>query len=453
MDKYSEMMGQPVDEKTGRKFKKWQNRTIYGSMIAYSLFYVVRKNLSMAIPAMESDASLHFTKADLGLFLTLGGLVYGISKFTNGILGDRLNARYFMMFGLVMCALCNFVFGLSSVVWIFGLIWILNNWFQGIGYPPCARLLTHWVHPKEMATKMSIWNVAHSIGAFVAIVICGYVVVMGWRWCFYIPAMIGMSGVLFIWYTLRDTPTSVGLPEVVAGKFTDTIAKKKTNTEFKQILIKRVFKNPYIWILAFSNFFVYVVRFAFLDWGPTMLQQWMGVTPSQSGWLIGFFEVFGMVGMLMWGWLTDKYFGGRGARVCVICMFFIAICVALFWFWHDKGLPFWGSAVFLFLLGFLIYGPQTLIGICAANIATKDAAATAVGLTGLFAYISTIFSGWGIGALVDYYTVKTVTTGGKVIVDSSIGWGYTFGALVIISCIGALVVALVWNAKPDGYDD
>ena len=452
MDKYTELIGKPVDEATGKKFMSWQIRSIVGTMVGYALFYVVRKNLSMAIPGMEADASLDFSKADLGIFLTLNGVVYGISKFANGFLGDRINARYFMMFGLAMCAICNFVFGMSSVVWLFGLAWVLNGWFQGTGYPPCARILSHWIHPKQLATKMSIWNTSHSIGAFVSIVLCGYIVSLGWRWCFYIPAIIAILGVFAIWVMLRDTPTSVGLPEVTAGKLQDTVDHKVTNTEFKAILRKRVFGNPFIWTLAVANFFVYTVRFAFLDWGPAMLQQWLGVSPSSSGWLIGGFELFGLCGMTLAGWMTDKYLKGKAARTCLICMILTMIFVGCFWMWHSNGLPMAGSIVLLFIIGFFIYGPQALLGIAAANLATKEAAATAVGLTGLFAYASTVISGWGMGALVDHFTTRTVVNG-QTIVDSSLGWSYAFGLLIIAAIIGSIILAAVWKAKADGYDD
>jgi OPA family glycerol-3-phosphate transporter-like MFS transporter/OPA family sugar phosphate sensor protein UhpC-like MFS transporter len=436
MDKSTELLGRHVDEATAHKFQKWQTRTIIGSMVGYALFYIVRKNLSMAIPDMEADATLNFTKADLGIFLTLNGVVYGISKFANGFIGDRINARYFMMFGLSMCAICNFVFGMSSLVWMFGLMWILNGWFQGTGYPPCARLLTHWVHPKQLATKMSVWNTSHSIGAFVALVICGYIVSLGWRWCFYIPAIIAVVGVFFIWFVLRDTPTSVGLPELSVGKQTDTVEHKKTNKEFKAILMKRVFCNPYIWILSIANFFVYTVRFAFLDWGPTMFQQWLGVSKAQSGWLGGGFELCGLGGMLLAGWATDRYFKGRAARVCLICMLLALAFVGFLWMWRNNDMPIIGSIILLFGVGFFIYGPQALVGIAASNLATKDAAASAVGLTGLFAYASTVLSGWGFGVVADKF-----------------GWNYVFFGLIIAAIIGSIVLAFVWRAKADGYDD
>ena len=122
----------------------------------------MRKNLAVAMPVMEHQ--LGITKTSLGIFLTLHSLLYGVSKFANGFLGDRVNARYFMAIGLLCSAIVNIFFGLSASVVALGTFWMINGWFQGIGFPPCARLLTHWFSPKELATKMSVWNMSHSLG-------------------------------------------------------------------------------------------------------------------------------------------------------------------------------------------------------------------------------------------------------------------------------------------------
>ena len=233
-----------------KRFKYWQTRTIIASMIGYALFYFVRKNLSIAMPEMQ--AALGISKSDLGLFLTLHGLLYGVSKFANGFIGDRVNARYFMVTGLVLSAICNIFFGFSSTVLLFGVIWMLNGWFQGMGFPPCARLLTHCVPPTELATKMSVWNTSHSLGAGLALIVCGYVVGWGWRWCFYFPSIVALVGAVFLWFALRDTPSSVGLPEI---KLKGEVDKEdvKTSAEFKKFVRKHVFGNPYIWILALDR--------------------------------------------------------------------------------------------------------------------------------------------------------------------------------------------------------
>ena len=418
----------PAEE--AKRFKYWQRRTIIASMIGYALFYFVRKNLSVAMPGMQDD--LGITKADLGLFLTLHGLIYGISKFANGFIGDRVNARYFMVTGLVLSAICNIVFGFSSAVLVFGIVWMLNGWFQGMGFPPCARLLTHWVPPTELATKMSVWNTSHSIGAGIVVIFCGYIVSMGWRWCFFLPSVVALIGAVFLWFALRDTPRSVGLPEIrMPDEKADT--GKDDKAAFKQVVRRKVFGNPYIWIIAIANFFVYTVRYAVLDWGPTLLSEWKHVTIEHAGWMVAAFEISGILGMLAAGWVTDHIFGGRGPRTCVMCMVFATIVIGLFWMIDTPSM--WVATLLLGAAGFCIYGPQALVGIAASNLATKQAAATAVGFTGLFGYASTILSGWGLGVLVE-----------------AIGWNYAIGVLIIIALAGTAVFALAWRAKADGYD-
>jgi hypothetical protein len=118
----------PID--ISRQYRYWQKRVLLTSIIGYATFYFVRKNLSIAMPVMQS--SLGFKKTHLGLFLTLHGLLYGVSKFANGFLGDRANARAFMAFGLAASALMNVFFGFNSAVVTLGLIWMANGWFQGM---------------------------------------------------------------------------------------------------------------------------------------------------------------------------------------------------------------------------------------------------------------------------------------------------------------------------------
>src|ERR1700685_30321 len=65
-------------------------QVLFWSTAGYAMFYFVRKNLSVAQPVMEQH--LGISKSHLGLFLTLHGVLYGVSKFLNGFLGDRANA-------------------------------------------------------------------------------------------------------------------------------------------------------------------------------------------------------------------------------------------------------------------------------------------------------------------------------------------------------------------------
>lgn len=430
MDSTTNPLHTEMDASAVKKFSYWQTRTIIGTMIGYAMYYFVRKNISIAMPAMETE--LGISKAQLGIFLTMHGLMYGVSKFVNGFIGDRVNARYFMVIGLVLCAICNIIFGFGTTIIVFGIMWVLNGWFQGMGFPPSARLLTHWIPPGELATKMSWWNASHSIGASLVVIICGYVVSWGWEWCFYVPSVIALMGAIFLWVVLRDTPTSVGLPELgITNVKSDD--KKENSKEYKRFINKMVFKNPNIWIISVANFFVYTLRYAVLDWGPSILKGWKGVSLSKAGWMVAGFEISGIAGMLIAGWVTDKYFKGRTIRTCLFCMAGATLFIGIFWqLEHPSNLL---TTILLMAIGFCIYGPQALIGIAAANLATRRAAATAGGFTGLFGYASTILSGWGMGYLAQHY-----------------GWDFSFGILTALGVLGTLIFLLGWKSRAHGYE-
>jgi len=411
-----------------RAYRGWRWQVLLTAMVGYALFYFVRKNLSVAMPLLNKDLGIE--KADLGLFLTLHGLLYGVARFANGFLADRASARAFMAVGLAASALMNIFFGLGSAVVMLGLVWMLNGWVQGMGFPPVSRLMTHWFPPRELATKQSIWNTSHSIGASLVVVLCGYLVTIHWRLCFLVPAALALLGSVLLWMFLPDTPPSVGLPEVEG---TERAAKNPEHgDDFRAFLMANVFRNPYIWLLALANFFVYVVRYAVLDWGPTLLTEAKDVDLTQASWMVAAFEVSGIVGMLLAGWVTDRVFGGRGARTCLVYMAMAGIFVFLFWRLPAASAAL--NAATLCAAGFFIYGPQALIGIIVANLATKRAAATAAGFTGIFGYASTLLSGWGLGWLVD-----------------KSGWDAVFLALVGMSIIGTLLFAAAWRASPHGY--
>ena len=184
-----------MDAATTKRYHLWEWRTIIVLMIGYALFYFVRKNLSMAIPAMEAELGL--SKVQLGIFMTLNGVIYGASRFVNGMLVDRFSRRKIMSLGLLLSCIVNFIIAFSpkmngfmhlldsegkatmGLVYLIGSLWLVNGYLQGMGVPPCVSLLSHWVRPKELPTKQAIWNTSHSVGAGLVLLLCGFLV-----WCY-----------------------------------------------------------------------------------------------------------------------------------------------------------------------------------------------------------------------------------------------------------------------------
>ena len=413
-----------------RNFKSAQWRFIISSMIAYEFFYVTRKNLSMAQPYMLEEGAISMYA--LGTMITVHGVVYGLSRFANGFWADRLNGRIFMFIGLALSALTNLLFGCTSLALLFGVFWVVNGWTQGMGFPPCTRMLTHWIHPRELATKMSVWNTSHSFGAVMALGLCSalFSLGFGWRWCFWVPAVLAGIVAVFCFFCVKESPKEAGLPEL-------EIENARSDSQGASLTVrdrmKLVFGNRVIWLIATANFFVYIVRFGFLDWGPTFLKQYKGIPVSKGGLMIIAFELAAVVGTIFAGWITDRVFKGRGVRTCAFCMLFTAFFSFGFRY-LPSGAPIWQATLLLMGAGFCIYGPQALIGIVAANQATKEAAAMANGFTGIMGYASTIVSGVGVAFIKTHY-----------------GWGATLCSFAVFAIVGMALFLFAWSAAATGY--
>lgn len=440
-------------------YKHWEWRTIILLMLGYALYYFVRKNLSVAIPAMETELGL--TKAQLGIFLTVHGIVYGFSRFINGILVDRVSQKRVMSLGLLLSAIINILICFSpkldgvfhlldtegkatlGLAWLIGSMWVINGYLQGMGVPPCVSLLAHWIRPSELATKQSIWNASHSLGAGLVVVLCGFLLrhfgYSAWNLCFLVPALIALLGVPLLYFGIKDSPTELGFPSVEemdkGVKEREEGRKEKTRLnkdQYKHIVQRLVYRNPYIWILALSNFCLYIMRATILDWGSTFLTQYKGMEISAAASTIGTCELIGgILGMVVAGWATDHIFRQKGHRTCLL--FMVCAVLSFLGFWKSGSLSL--SLVLLVASSFFLYGPQALLGMCASQQATRYATGTANGIVGIFGYLSTFISGTLFG----------------LIADSS-GWDTVFAWSAIFGVAGAVIIALMWKAPADAYD-
>jgi OPA family sugar phosphate sensor protein UhpC-like MFS transporter len=418
----------PAQIKTDYQY--WRFRIFFGMYIGYVFYYFTRKSFTFAMPALMMD--LGFSKSDLGILASIFSLTYAASKFMSGMISDRSNPRFFMSIGLILTGVCNILFGMTSSILFFALFWGLNGWFQGFGAPPCARLLSYWYSHKERGTWWGIWNTSHNIGgALIAVVAAACAQYWGWRYSLYIPGVVSIFCGFFLMSRLRDTPQSLGLPSI--EKYRNDYSQMRVADEdkisAKNLLFQHVLNNRYIWLLAISYFFVYVLRTAVNDWGLVFLSESKGYSMITAGSCICWFEIGGGVGALVAGWMSDKLLKGNRGPVNILYCFASLFAVTALWFSPAQS-PILDAAI-IFMIGFFVFGPQMLIGMVATEICIKKAAGTATGFVGCLAYF---------GAAVAGYPVAKIT--------QEMGWSMFFVILGACSLIATLLLMPLWSMKP-----
>lgn len=431
------------DDEVRRLYPRFRWRILEATFIGYGMYYLVRNNFSVVSKDME--LALHYDKEMIGNILALTAVSYGLGKFVMGLLSDRSNPRVFMAFGLALTALCNVAFGAASTYMVHLWLWALNGFVQGMGWPPCGRCMGHWFSEKERGLTFSIWNTSHNVGGGIAGIVAAEAAVRfgGWQYAFHVPAVLALIGAAYLFWRLRDTPQSVGLPcvEEYRNDFTDyerlhgTLERELTTRE---LLVDNLIKHKYIWILAFANFFAYIARYSMLDWGPMYLREMKHATLSGGGIAVLVLEFGGIPSTILLGWVSDRLGGRRGA---IATLSLLPILAAFTTILFTPPGYLWLDMTMLAVIGLFIYPVINLIVIMALDITSKKAIGTAAGFIGLFGYLGRMVQAKGFGAALDHYSA---------VYDKGTAWEVVI-VLILASTVAALVLlALTWRVKPRG---
>ncbi|MGI4752604.1 MAG: MFS transporter [Janthinobacterium lividum] len=410
-----------------KKYNSWRIRVLYSIIIGYATFYFCRQNFNIATPAIREYFDV--TKTQIGWILTASSIMYGVSKFCNGFISDKTNARIFMVLGLLFVGIITILIGFSDSLFLIGILWIASNWFQSMGWPPATKMLTHWFASKELGTKWAMGATSNQIGGALAMVSCGYLIdKFGWRSAFFVPGVVACVVSIFLYNRLRNSPREVGLSTVEEYKNYPPELISDYGKLPTAELIKIVFCNKLIWYVCLANMFVYIIRLGVIYWAPTFLKDLRGISLLNAGLQVGLYEMISIPGALIAGFLSDKLFQGRRGPVSTICMLLLSVLLILFW-----KLPIQSELLSIIILshvGFFVSGPQLLVGIAAADFSTRQAVGTANGLSGLFGYLGAAIAGVGVGWISDNY-----------------GWDGVFIFFSISALLGSSLFALTWNCS------
>lgn len=366
-------------------------------ILGYALFYITRQNLSIAMPVLEAQQG--FTKESIGWVFTSFSIVYGIGKLANGFITDNGSARAIFTLGLGGSAVTSILFANSPTISNFVIIAAFSAWFQSMGWPPVAKLITRWYPSKELGSKWGLTNISHQIGSVLVLAGGPYLMIsFGWEAVFIIPGLIVLVFSLLALKLLRNKPEDVGFPPV----FEEKISEDEQKPSIKEIFVKYILPNKYVWYVSLSTFCLYIVRMGFFFWAPMFLKEVKGVTLIQAGWVTAGFEVAGALGGVVAGYVSDRWFSKRRGFTGVLYM--LALILFLTYFWYTSGNNMFLLTTVTFFVGFFVYGSQVITGVLAADVVSKKAVSSAVGLTGTFGYLaSSLFSGAIIGHISHHY--------------------------------------------------
>jgi sugar phosphate permease len=418
-----------------RDLRRWRGRVFVAAWVLYATYYLGRANISVAVPSLEKllgggEATARSVML-VGAILTATKLAYGFGQVVNGLLGDRFGPRRVGTAGLVLSAIANVAFGLFGSFPAFVGIWLVNGLFQAAGAPSRIKVLANWFSPRQRGRMMGLLGTDYVVGNVACWILSGFLLdTWGWRAVFVVPALMMLASALFFALRVRNAPEEVGLPTLEETERGTPALVGTTREDLHAgwgFVARQALLNPKVWIVGFAYFGVDLFRYGFLDWSFSYVTS-QGAPISQAVLKTVMVPLFGAVGIIASGWLTDRI-GGRRAPVISVMLFVSALAA-----WAFKSVPagnIWLSMALLAGIGFFLYGPHLLMGATIAmDLGSRKASATASGLIDGLGYLGAATAGVG--------TAWARELG---------GWDAAFILWIGAALLAGCLMLLLWNYK------
>ncbi|HIC0260964.1 TPA: MFS transporter [Streptococcus agalactiae] len=439
-------------EEIKHKYPRYRVQVLISIFVGYMGYYFVRNTTSIL------SGILNMSATEIGIITCASYIAYGLSKFISGLISDESNSKIFLPVGLFLTGLVNVLIGvIPSVItsiWLFTIMYLINGWLQGMGYPPGARTLVYWYDNKERIKYATIWNLSHNFGGAIAPILTGVGLALAGndslnqaRAAYWFPGVVACLLAVLVYFLQEDTPESIGLPpieEYHKEQYTNVVDSSDILEEpevlgMGEIIKKYILPNTKLMWASLYSIFVYILRYGIVSWTPKFLATSVqdggkGITATAGMGGFSLFEIGGIIGMLTAGYLSAKVF--KNSKPLTNVAFLVVAILLLATYWFIPAGPQYMALDFIILLGLgaSIYGPVMMVGLYAMELVPKAAAGAASGLTGTFSYVG--------GA-----TIATLAIG--IIIDH-FGWGVAF-IIFGISGFAAIVCTLLSRDKSLEY--
>jgi sugar phosphate permease len=356
---------------------KTSTKVIAAVLFCYAVAWLDRMAISMALPYIGKEFGLSATA--LGGILSAFFIGYAGCQIPGGWLADKFGARRVITGALAVWSLFTALTGVVGNITQMLFVRFVFGAGEGVFPGPVWKIVGGWFSKKDRGTANSCVLTSTTLGpALTPLMVAPLIATYGWRGVFYVLGGLGVLCVLISWRYIVDKPEQYpGItPEEVKRIKDERAADEAASANLETSIAPKasffeLMKEPRIWVLFFGVFFLTVPIWGYMTWLPTYLVKVRGFTLAKMSIAASIPFFVATVGMLLSGWMSDKFFRGKRRYLVIVAELLGALCLYLFYTTPSPDYAtFYQSlaAGFLFMaLGSIwalpvIYLPENLMG-------------------------------------------------------------------------------------------
>jgi sugar phosphate permease len=263
--------------------------------------YLDRSTLSIANQQIRTE--LHLSLAEMGILLSAFSWSYAFAQLPTGALVDKVGPRILLAAGLALWSVAQACGGAVASLRQF----VATRALLGVGeapqFPTGARVVSNWYNIRERGMPTGLFNSSSSLGpALAPPLLTALMQALGWRWMFYVMGGAGLIAAVG-WFVFYRDPEDAGLTSTQLKRLRAGDAPSTREVSFAQWL--RLFRHRTTWGMTLGFAGALYLIWLYLTWLPGYLEIEHHMTTIKVGFAASIPFVFGFIGSLVGGVLSD----------------------------------------------------------------------------------------------------------------------------------------------------
>jgi MFS transporter, ACS family, hexuronate transporter len=354
---------------------------------------------------------LGISRFEIGLLVTATYIGASFVLIPAGGLSDRVGVRVLFLLGPLAAGLTLAAGGLvPSYAWLF-LPLALYGIGNGFSLPPTTRAIVDWFPPRRAGLPMGIKQTGVALaGVILGVLVPPLATAFDWRGALVALGLLTAGSGLLAWLLYRDREVD-----------------RDGHARTRRPGFGAVMKDRGLLLLGGVTWIYAGVQLSLVGFLVLFLRERFGLSTQAAGALFSLAQAGGVVGRIGWGLFSDALVGGRRKPVMAL-IGGLAAASAVALSLMGSGAPVPLLAALLFVAGLSSIGWNGINMTFVAELAGRQASATAAGFNLTASYLGIMTFPPIFGALVD-------ATGGSYTVAFQVAAGAYVIALLLLSRI------------------
>ena len=288
---------------------KW--RVLLAFAVFYLFAYLGRFSLYPLGPLVKDDLDL--SNVEIAVIWAMLFWGFALGDVLHGRMAEAFGLRLWVMFGAILTAVFNWATSFAGSAITMAIPLGLAGFVNAACWAPAMSMISQWWPRSRRGVALGIVGTAAGGAMLVMWALSGWVgSEFGWRTAFrYLPIISGVLGIAFF-FTVRDRPADVGLPEYVEE---DEVSAEPEAVDPERLRGL----GPYWWLLTNSRFLLAchvkglenVVRYGLTTWVAIYYSEVGGLTIETTVFVTVLLPVGYLLAPPLSGFISDFFLNSQ----------------------------------------------------------------------------------------------------------------------------------------------